>query len=67
MKLYLRIAPELFLIRLTVGGIEKVYEINRSFRNEGVSTQHNPEITMLELYWAYADYKDLMNMIEVLV
>ena len=67
MKLYLRIAPELFLKRLTVGGIEKVYEINRSFRNEGVSTQHNPEFTMLELYWAYADYKDLMNMIEVLV
>ena len=67
MKLYLRIAPELYLERLTVGGIEKVYEINRSFRNEGVSTQHNPEFTMLELYWAYADYKDLMNMIEVLV
>jgi lysyl-tRNA synthetase class 2 len=67
MKLYLRIAPELFLKRLTVGGIEKVYEINRNFRNEGVSTQHNPEFTMLELYWAYADYKDLMSMIEVLV
>jgi lysyl-tRNA synthetase class 2 len=67
MKLYLRIAPELFLKRLTVGGFERVYEINRSFRNEGVSTQHNPEFTMLELYRAYADYEDLMSMIEALL
>ena len=54
--MYLRIAPELYLKRLTVGGFERVYEINRNFRNEGVSTQHNPEFTMLELYQAYADY-----------
>jgi lysyl-tRNA synthetase class 2 len=67
MRLYLRIAPELFLKRLTVGGFERVYEINRSFRNEGVSTQHNPEFTMLELYRAYADYEDLMDMIEALL
>ena len=67
MPLYLRIAPELFLKRLTVGGFERVYEINRNFRNEGVSTQHNPEFTMLELYRAYADHQDLMNMIEVLL
>jgi lysyl-tRNA synthetase class 2 len=62
--MYLRIAPELYLKRLTVGGFERVYEINRNFRNEGVSTQHNPEFTMLELYQAYADYRDLMEMIE---
>jgi lysyl-tRNA synthetase class 2 len=62
--MYLRIAPELYLKRLTVGGFERVYEINRNFRNEGVSTQHNPEFTMLELYQAYADYQDLMVMIE---
>jgi lysyl-tRNA synthetase class 2 len=62
----LRIAPELYLKRLTVGGFERVYEINRNFRNEGVSTQHNPEFTMLELYQAYADYHDLMEMIEAL-
>ena len=67
MRLYLRIAPELFLKRLTVGGFERVYEINRNFRNEGVSTQHNPEFTMLELYRAYADYEDLMDMIEALL
>ena len=67
MKLYLRIAPELFLKRLTVGGFERVYEINRNFRNEGVSTQHNPEFTMLELYRAYADFEDLMSMIEALL
>ncbi len=67
MKLYLRIAPELFLKRLTVGGFERVYEINRSFRNEGVSTQHNPEFTMLELYRAYADFEDLMSMIQALL
>ncbi len=66
MKLYLRIAPELYLKRLLVGGFEKVYEINRNFRNEGISTQHNPEFTMLEFYWAYADYKDLMNLTEEL-
>ena len=64
--MYLRIAPELYLKRLTVGGFERVYEINRNFRNEGVSTQHNPEFTMLELYQAYADYEDLMRMIEIL-
>ncbi len=64
--MYLRIAPELYLKRLTVGGFERVYEINRNFRNEGVSTQHNPEFTMLELYQAYADYHDLMEMIETL-
>ncbi|HTV98026.1 MAG TPA: lysine--tRNA ligase [Steroidobacteraceae bacterium] len=64
--MYLRIAPELYLKRLTVGGLERVYEINRNFRNEGVSTQHNPEFTMLELYQAYADYGDLMELIETL-
>jgi lysyl-tRNA synthetase, class II len=64
--MYLRIAPELYLKRLTVGGFERVYEINRNFRNEGVSTQHNPEFTMLELYQAYADYSDLMEMLETL-
>jgi lysyl-tRNA synthetase class 2 len=64
--MFLRIAPELYLKRLTVGGFERVYEINRNFRNEGVSTQHNPEFTMLELYQAYADYTDLMGMIETL-
>ena len=67
MQLYLRIAPELFLKRLTVGGFERVYEINRNFRNEGVSTQHNPEFTMLELYRAYADFNDLMEMMEALL
>ena len=67
MSLYLRVAPELNLKRLTVGGFERVYEINRNFRNEGVSTQHNPEFTMLELYRAYADYEDLIAMIETLL
>ncbi len=67
MQLYLRIAPELFLKRLVVGGFERVYEINRNFRNEGVSTQHNPEFTMLELYRAYADYEDLIQMVEAMV
>ena len=67
MELFLRVAPELNLKRLTVGGFERVYEINRNFRNEGVSTQHNPEFTMLELYRAYADYEDLMVMIEALL
>jgi lysyl-tRNA synthetase class 2 len=64
LQMYLRIAPELYLKRLTVGGFERVYEINRSFRNEGLSTQHNPEFTMLELYQAYADYQDLMRLVE---
>jgi lysyl-tRNA synthetase class 2 len=64
MQLYLRIAPELYLKRLTVGGIERVYEINRNFRNEGISTQHNPEFTMLEFYQAYSEYRELMDMTE---
>jgi len=64
MDLYLRIAPELYLKRLTVGGFEKVYEINRNFRNEGISTQHNPEFTMLEFYETYVDYQHLMTMTE---
>lgn len=64
MDLFLRIAPELYLKRLVVGGLERVYEINRNFRNEGISTQHNPEFTMLEFYMAYADYNDLMNLTE---
>jgi lysyl-tRNA synthetase class 2 len=62
--MYLRIAPELYLKRLVVGGFERVYEINRNFRNEGLSTRHNPEFTMLELYQAYADYHDLMDLVE---
>jgi lysyl-tRNA synthetase class 2 len=64
MTLYLRIAPELYLKRLVVGGMDRVYEINRNFRNEGISTQHNPEFTMLEFYQAYADYRDLMDLTE---
>jgi lysyl-tRNA synthetase, class II len=64
MDLFLRIAPELYLKRLVVGGIERVYELSRNFRNEGVSTQHNPEFTMLEFYQAYADYQDLMTLTE---
>jgi len=67
MELYLRIAPELYLKRLVVGGFERVYEINRNFRNEGISTQHNPEFTMLEFYWAYAHYEDLMALTEEMV
>ena len=67
MPLYLRIAPELYLKRLTVGGMERVFEINRNFRNEGISTQHNPEFTMLESYQAYADYREVMTMIEELI
>ncbi|MEW6274711.1 MAG: lysine--tRNA ligase [Bacillota bacterium] len=67
MDLYLRIAPELYLKRLLVGGFEKVYEINRNFRNEGISTRHNPEFTMLELYQAYADYYDMMKLTEELI
>ena len=61
LDLFLRIAPELYLKRLVVGGFDRVYEINRNFRNEGVSTQHNPEFTMLEFYQAYANYHDLMD------
>ena len=67
MPMYLRIAPELYLKRLVVGGFERVYEINRNFRNEGLSTRHNPEFTMLELYQAYADYRDLMDLVERLM
>lgn len=67
MDLYLRIAPELYLKRLLVGGFEKVYEINRNFRNEGISTRHNPEFTMLEFYTAYADYRDLIDMTEQMI
>lgn len=66
LELYLRVAPELFLKRLVVGGFEKVFEINRNFRNEGVSTKHNPEFTMMEFYWAYSDYNDLMDLTESL-
>ena len=64
MPLYLRVAPELYLKRLVVGGVEKVYEINRCFRNEGLSTRHNPEFSMLEFYQAYAGYEDMMNLTE---
>jgi lysyl-tRNA synthetase class 2 len=67
MPLYLRIAPELFLKRLVVGGFERVFEINRNFRNEGISTRHNPEFTMLEFYMAYADYRDLMDLTEIML
>ncbi len=67
LDLYLRIAPELFLKRLIIGGMERVYELNRNFRNEGISTRHNPEFTMLEFYWAYADYELLMDFTEELV
>ncbi|MBF0285574.1 MAG: lysine--tRNA ligase [Magnetococcales bacterium] len=67
MDLFLRIAPELYLKQLVVGGFERVYEINRNFRNEGLSTRHNPEFTMLEFYQAYADYRDLMDLTEEMV
>jgi lysyl-tRNA synthetase class 2 len=67
MDLYLRIAPELYLKRLTVGGMERVYEINRNFRNEGISTQHNPEFTMLEFYEAYVEYQYLMSLTETML
>ncbi|HSC85629.1 MAG TPA: amino acid--tRNA ligase-related protein, partial [Polyangiaceae bacterium] len=67
MKLFLRIAPELYLKRLLVGGLERVYEIGRSYRNEGISTRHNPEFTMIELYQAYANYEDLMTLAEKLL
>ncbi|HPP06238.1 MAG TPA: lysine--tRNA ligase, partial [Syntrophorhabdaceae bacterium] len=65
--LYLRIAPELYLKRLIVGGLERVFEINRNFRNEGISIKHNPEFTMLEFYWAYATYEDLMELTEDMI
>ncbi|MBI4587633.1 MAG: lysine--tRNA ligase [Candidatus Rokubacteria bacterium] len=67
LDLYLRVAPELYLKRLVVGGFDRVYEINRNFRNEGISTEHNPEFTMLEFYQAYADYGDLMELTETLL
>ena len=67
LDLYMRIAPELFLKRLLVGGMEKVYEINRNFRNEGLSTRHNPEFTMMELYQAYADYNVMMDLTEAII
>ncbi|RBO84954.1 lysine--tRNA ligase [Marinomonas aquiplantarum] len=67
MSMYLRIAPELYLKRLVVGGFERVFEINRNFRNEGTSTRHNPEFTMIEFYQAYADYKDLMDLTEAML
>ncbi|HVK77917.1 MAG TPA: lysine--tRNA ligase, partial [Kofleriaceae bacterium] len=67
MRLYMRIAPELYLKRLVVGGLDRVYEINRNFRNEGLSRRHNPEFTMLEFYWAYAVYTDLMDLTEEMV
>ena len=67
MDMFMRIAPELFLKRLVVGGFERVYEINRNFRNEGISTKHNPEFTMLEFYWAYANWHDLMDLTEEMV
>jgi len=67
MPMFMRIAPELYLKRLVVGGFEKVFEINRNFRNEGVSTRHNPEFTMLEFYQSYADYNDLMDITEALL
>ena len=67
MELFLRIAPELYLKRLVVGGMEKVFEINRNFRNEGISTRHNPEFTMLEFYEAYQDYRYLMDLTETLI
>jgi lysyl-tRNA synthetase class 2 len=65
--LYMRVAPELYLKRLTVGGLERVFEVNRNFRNEGISSQHNPEFTMLEFYWSYADYNDLMGLTETML
>jgi len=67
MPLFLRIAPELYLKRLVIGGLERVFEINRNFRNEGISIQHNPEFTMMEFYQAYSTYQDLMAFTETLV
>src|SRR3979411_138875 len=67
LELFLRIAPELYLKRLLVGGFTKVFELNRNFRNEGISRRHNPEFTMLEAYWAYADFEQVANLVEELV
>jgi lysyl-tRNA synthetase class 2 len=67
MKLYMRVAPELYLKRLVVGGLDRVYELNRNFRNEGISVRHNPEFTMLEFYQAYATYEDLMSFTEQMI
>jgi len=67
LDLYLRIAPELYLKRLVVGGVERVFDINKNFRNEGISTQHNPEFTMLEFYQAYSDYQELMGLTEEMI
>jgi lysyl-tRNA synthetase, class II len=67
LDLYLRIAPELYLKRLLVGGFNKVFELNRNFRNEGISRRHNPEFTMLEAYWAYADFEQIANLVEELI
>ncbi len=67
MKLYLRIAPELYLKRLIVGGFERIYELNRVFRNEGISIKHNPEFTLLELYQAFADYETVMKLTEEVI
>ena len=66
-KLYLRIADELYLKRLIIGGIDRVYELSKDFRNEGMDRNHNPEFTMLEFYWAYADYEDCMDLVEKMV
>src|SRR3954447_5901731 len=67
LDLYLRIAPELYLKRLLVAGFNKVFELNRNFRNEGISRRHNPEFTMLEAYWAYADFEQIANLVEELI
>ena len=67
MDLFLRIAPELYLKRLLVGGFTKVFELNRNFRNEGISRRHNPEFTMLEVYWAYADFELMANLVEEMI
>ena len=66
-KLYLRIADELYLKRLIIGGFEKVYELSKDFRNEGMDRNHNPEFTMLEFYWAYADFNDCMELVEEII
>src|ERR1019366_3389689 len=65
--LFMRIAPELYLKRLLVGGFDKIFELNRNFRNEGISRRHNPEFTMLEAYWAYADFEVMANLVEELI
>ena len=67
LELYLRIAPELYLKRLLVGGFNKVFELNRNFRNEGISRKHNPEFTMLEGYWAYADFEKIADLVEEMI